>query len=196
MTANSTGCWRACTMLARGRIWKKKKNPAFPGTPGAVWMAVLEPLSRGGRAQAAGNGSTAEVRLLGKCRGHRTSQRATTSLRVCWYGRPPAESPTNQTSKPEGLDLETWRASISPCKEPWPRADRTGRAVKVGLALRGKQNTGDKGWYTMALFKIIIKKKKSIGKLPLASSRPGCDPSLWSCPEGRQLVSLKGCQKI
>lgn len=158
---------------------------------------MLEPLSRGGRAQAASDGSAAEVRLLGKSRGHWTSQRATTALRVCWYGQPLAESPPKQPSRAEGLDLETWRTSTTPCKEPWPRADQTGTAVKVGLALRGKQNTRDKGWYTMALFKIIIKKKKkSIGKLPLASSRPGCDPSLWSRPEGRQLVSLKGCQKI
>lgn len=179
-----------------------KKKSSFSAwsepCPRAVWITALEPLSCGGGAQAASDGSAAEVRLLGKSRGHRTSQRATRALRVCWYSHPLAESPTNQPSSAEGLNSETWRPSVPPCKEPWPRADQTDTAVKVGPAFRGKQNTRDKGRYTMALFKIIIKKKKkkSIGKLPLASSRPGCDPSLWSRPEGRQLVSLKGCQKI
>lgn len=178
-----------------------KKNSSFSAwsepCPRAVWITALEPLSRGGGAQAASDGSAAEVRLLGKSRGHRTSQRATRALRVCWYSHPLAESPTNQPSSAEGLGSETWRASVPPCKEPWPRADQTDTAVKVGPAFRGKQNTRDKGWYTMALFKIIIKKKKKKihRKTPIGFIKARMWPKLVEPPWGKAISLTQGMPK-
>lgn len=86
------------------------------------------------------------------------------SFKICWFV--PPKSSTIQPCSAEGLDSETQSASIPLCKEPWPKAKQRDPADKVGPAFRGKQNTRDKDWYTMALFKIIIggkKKKKSIG---------------------------------
>lgn len=64
-----------------------------------------------------------------------------------------------QTSVAVQRDSKTQNASISLCKEPWPKANQRDPEVKVGPAFRGKQNTRDTGGCTMALFKIIIETK-------------------------------------
>lgn len=127
----------------------------------AVWVAVLKPLSQPTMA--------APLRLAfsEKTAGAGPAEDPAW-LSGLFQVLPSQGHPCLVRQGPQKAALLAQRASIrrhSPCLYPFrdrrPRGGQKGTAGEEGLTFRAQQKTRDKGWCTLSLFKILLKKENA-----------------------------------